>query len=412
MDSKQCAEQAERIKEIIRSKMDAHWKVEWRQAVENMLSQILVFEINKPDEVGKITMCDLAPRYQLCFRGVYGLSIVFGNEIEFIFANWSSEQDLVVSRKMLNLQELPLNLWYSLIFHVAYDNCKQVSKDHGFELPRLCKNAVDDNMDDDNQMWVPAQHYLPAVFSNDFAYVLPDRWISIPKGGYGYILDGKMNWDNNWKLKICSVISVVQCEQIVNHLFALDNSINYQIATVFCKGLVRQSLAQFERISIFSTSPFFEQHPIIWPSVLIETNSTNSTNNSTDDESQFNIYEHVFGGTNSFIELVKPSISQSEMDKMMKWIYTCYGENYDIVCNLSNAFPSAADDFSDPLNLCGILSTTQAAKTLDYFRDANISVFSCLSSPEQLSSRLPTALAKLTCCYLQFPSAKLATLKA
>lgn len=430
MDAKQCGKQVAKVKEIMLAKMPGHWKVEWRQAVTKMLKRIKVEEVDR-DTLKRMQQSGNkwdkgVTSYRLLFRGAPSFSILFGSEMEFeildVKVGYYLRDHLLFSRKVLNLQVLPLNLWYSLLFHVAYDNCKETDREHGHEIPRLHTrlDGTIEDMDKDNQVWLPAQHYLPALFAEGFAYILPDTWVPTAEGQCGYSLDGKVHWSNSWRLKLCGIISLIQCEQIVNHLFTTSATrlVEFADAAAVCRAFVKKSLYQINQATYyFTTYPFSQRHPIIWP----------SNNNGTTikvEESNFDIYQYAFGDfSNPFATELKKLISQNEIQKIMEWIYTCFGENYDRInmqycqsdsssssesselSESSTTFPSAADDFSDPLNLRGVLSTTQAAKTLDHFRATNISVFNCLSALDQLSSRLPTALCKLTCEFLQFPSA-------
>lgn len=449
--------QAAMVKKIMLAKMGSHWKDEWRQSIVKLLEQIEVDEVVQSRKSSQPHQSEL----RLSFRHTSSVVILFTNEIEWKFQyplSYREDQNMPfeLSRDFLDLDDLPANLWYSLLFHVSeaigQRSCKTSAQLYCLDCPALSggfftsdesweiKWKYSQERNYDNQMWLPAQHYLKDLFQLGFGYVKPDTWFPSPSGRFGFVLDGQVYWSANLKLKLCEVLSSIQCEQIVSILYPARNDngsdhndndtsdLNIFVPTKpaeICKQFLKTALDALARVTRLNSGRNFERfskrHPLNWPAEM--------TRDNNDGGYPRDIYDYAF--INPRATEVKETVGKTKMRELIAWIYTCFSENYDRIVvpdpsngsntttnitdaasssgpNLANwgsTFPTATDDFSDPLNLHGTLATTQTAQAISYFRDANSYVFNFLSDAERLSCRLPTAVANLTCEFIQFPSA-------
>lgn len=452
------------VKEIMLAKMGSHWKDEWRQSIVKLLEQIEVIQSSEPHQ----------SELRLSFRHTSSVVIVFADEIRWKFRcppSYREDQNspFELSRDFLDLGDLPANLWYSLLFHVSevigQRNKETSTRLHCFDFPALSGSFVQNDKDYrkiewnynqernyDNQMWLPAQHYLKDIFRFGFGYAKPDTWFPSPPGRkFGFILDGQVCWNVNLKLKLCEELSTIQCERIVSILYPARNDNGHNdndtkshsdlnslvpaTSAEVCKQFVKTALAALATAARLNANQkvekFSKRHPLNWPAEMKTSTSSSVmvTRDNNDGGYPGDIYKYAF--INSRATELKETVGNTEMCEVIAWIYTCFSENYDRVvvpdpsvtttttnitaasasdpdlANWGSAFPTTTDDFSDPLNLRGTLANTQTAEAINYFRDANSCVFDFLSASERASSRLPTALCKLTCEFIQFPSVAL-----
>lgn len=447
-----------KVKEVMMSKMPMHWKEEWRQLIMTMLEQIVVTRDEKQSKFS----ADFS--YNLSFRHVPEVVINFGEDIRLIIKGHSVENNTMgdlfrISRNLLGLNDckdckdskdckaskhacthfdhtrdaskrsedfkgLPLNLWCSLIFHVAEYHCKEQSNHlhlKNFEPVELDETMkLDSVLNYNHQFWLPAQHYLKPLFATEFPHAKPDEWFpSVTPDWYDrFSLDGQVSWDVDLKLKLCQVLSNIQCGRLIAILYSVndnDNNNNNNNTIVFgkCKLFMEDILSRLATMarknSRKEAKSFSKRHPLCF-------SAPSSSVVSVDDN------DYGFLDIPSAINL-KVCITAEEINELVAWVYTCFVENYDSIAlpntsqcsdaphsdtlNWSSAFPTLDDHFSDPFNLRGVLATTQMARAFDYFSNTNSNVFDFLSGVERLSSRLPIAVAKLTCGFLQFPSASL-----